>query len=134
MNGRYIIPLNLGEHASEKSLFYLRRYIGEMALGGYVAAYIGGARKRIVVDKGPPGLERILKYHPYVRPEPHRPEQEMEVQLSKTGVKPEEIDIIVLTHLHWDHVGQQVSKRRVYCVPGGVEVCLGSASLSLWGL
>jgi glyoxylase-like metal-dependent hydrolase (beta-lactamase superfamily II) len=25
--------------------------------------------------------------------------------LAKAGVKPEEIDIVILTHLHWDHVG-----------------------------
>ena len=36
----------------------------------------------------------------------NRPEQEMVLaQLAKAGVKPEEIDIVVLTHLHWDHVG-----------------------------
>jgi glyoxylase-like metal-dependent hydrolase (beta-lactamase superfamily II) len=32
----------------------------------------------------------------------------MEAQLEKAGVKPEEIDIVILTHLHWDHVGDLI--------------------------
>lgn len=70
-----------------------------------MAAYIGGAKKKIVVDTGPPDLERSLKYHPYSKSEPRKPEQKMVAQLAKAGVTPEEIDIVVLTHLHWDHVG-----------------------------
>lgn len=105
MSGRYIIPLDCGDHVSDKSLSYLRKGVGEKEAGKRVAAYIGGAKKKIVVDTGPPDLERSLKYHPYSKSEPRKPEQEMEAQLAKVGVKPEEIDIVVLTHLHWDHVG-----------------------------
>lgn len=105
MNGRYIIPLDFGDHVSDKSLSYLRKGVGEKEAGKRVAAYIGGAKKKIIVDTGPPDLERSLRYHPYSKSEPRTPEQEMEAQLAKAGVKPEEIDIVVLTHLHWDHVG-----------------------------
>lgn len=105
MSGRYIVPLDLGDIVSDKSLSFLRRHLGEKDLGKTVAAYIGGAKKNIVVDTGPPDLERSLKYHPYAKTEPKNPEQNMVSQLAKAGVKPEEIDIVVLTHLHWDHVG-----------------------------
>jgi N-acyl homoserine lactone hydrolase len=105
MSGRYIIPLDLGDHLSDKSLSYLRKGVGEKVPGKRVAAYIGGAEKKIVVDTGPPDLERSLKYHPYSKSEPRKPEQEMVGQLAKAGVKPEDIDIVILTHLHWDHVG-----------------------------
>jgi glyoxylase-like metal-dependent hydrolase (beta-lactamase superfamily II) len=96
----------MGDAISDKSLFYLRRFIGEKEMAKAVAAYIGGAKKKIVVDMGPPDMERSLKYHPYFKVEPRRPEQEMVGALAKVGVKPEEIDIVVLTHLHWDHVGE----------------------------
>ena len=105
MGGRYIIPLDLGDSVGDRSLSYLRRGVGEKEHGKRVAAYIGGAKKKIVVDTGPPDLERSLKYHPYSKSDPRKPEQEMEAQLAKCGVKPEDIDIVILTHLHWDHVG-----------------------------
>jgi len=106
MNGRFIIPLDLGDSFADKSLFYLRRFIGQIELGKRVAAYIGGAKKKILVDAGPPDLERSLKYHPYSKSQPLKPEQNMVAQLAKAKVKPEEIDIVILTHLHWDHVGR----------------------------
>ena len=103
--GRYIVPLDLGESTYDRSLFFLRQFIGQRAVGKTVAAYIGGAEKKILVDAGPPDLERSLKYHPYFKCEPRKPEQEMPGALAKAGIKPEEIDIVILTHLHWDHVG-----------------------------
>lgn len=104
MSKRYIIPLDLGDTSADKSLLYLRRGLGEIEHSKRVAAYIGGAKKKIVVDTGAPDLERCLKYHPYSRPEPPKPEQGIVAQLAeKAGVKPEEIDIVILTHLHWDH-------------------------------
>ena len=103
--GRYIVPLDLGESAADKSLFFLRKFIGQRVVAKTVAAYIGGAAKKIVVDAGPPDIERSLKYHPYFKAESRSPDQEMAGALAKAGVKPEEIDIVILTHLHWDHVG-----------------------------
>ncbi len=105
MKEKYIIPLDLGDFTADKSLFYLRRFAGEKEAGKRVAAYIGGVEKKIVVDTGPIGLERIVKDHPMSFSEPIKPEQEIEMQLAKAGVKPEEIDIVIMTHLHWDHVG-----------------------------
>jgi len=103
--GRYIVPLDLGESSHDRSLFFLRKFIGQRAVSKTVAAYIGGAKKKIVVDTGPPDMERSLKYHPYFKSEPRTPEQEMNGALAKAGVKPEEVELVILTHLHWDHVG-----------------------------
>jgi len=102
---RFIVPLDLGDSSYDKSLFFLRKYLGQPAVGKTVAAYIGGAKKKILVDAGLPDMERSLKYHPYFKAAQRAPEQEMLGALAKAGVKPEEIDIIILTHLHWDHVG-----------------------------
>ncbi len=109
MAGKYIVPLDLGDSGGDKSLSYLRRYVGQKDQGKIVSAYIGGATKKIVVDTGPPDMERTLKYHPYAKTDENRPDQNMVSQLAKAGVKPEEIDLVILTHLHWDHVGD-VSK------------------------
>lgn len=105
MSGKFIVPLNLGSAVYDKSLFYLRQYGGQKDVGSTIASYIAGAEKKIVVDTGVPDMERCVKYHPYYKPEPGGPEQQIEGALKKAGVTPEEIDIVILTHLHWDHVG-----------------------------
>jgi glyoxylase-like metal-dependent hydrolase (beta-lactamase superfamily II) len=109
MSGPYIVPLDLGDTNLDKSLMYLRRCAGQRDHGKIVGAYIGGLKKKIVVDTGAPDMERALKYHSYAMTEPNKPDQNSVSQLAKVGVKPEEIDIVILTHLHWDHVGE-VSK------------------------
>ena len=105
MNSPFIVPLDLGDSVVEKSYLFLRRHIGEKLPIKSIAAYIGGAKKRILIDTGYSDQERKQKYHPYAKAEPLKPEQNITSQLAKAGVKPEEIDIVVLTHLHWDHVG-----------------------------
>lgn len=105
MSKPYIVPLDLGDIVWDKSASYLRRYVGQEDRGSIVASYIGGAKKKIVVDAGIPDMERTFKYHSYMKSEPNRPDQNVVSQLQKIGVRPEEIDIVVLTHLHWDHVG-----------------------------
>ena len=74
------------------------------------------------MDTGPPDLERSLKYHPYSKSDPRKPEQEMEAQLAKCGVKPEEIDIVILTHLHWDHVGEVMKFPNAQFIVSQVEL------------
>jgi N-acyl homoserine lactone hydrolase len=106
MAGRYIIPLDLGDCTVDKSLFfYQRSSVGQLEEVKRVAAYIGGGAQNILVDTGPPPMERILKCHPNSMPKPTTEEQQIPRQLAKAGVAPEEIDLVILTHLHWDHVG-----------------------------
>ena len=104
MGGKYIVPLDLGGCANEMSLSFYRKFVGKMEQSKWLAFYIGGTAKKIVVDAGV-NLERAMKYHPFKVDDQIGPENTMEAQLAKVGVKPEEIDIVILTHLHWDHVG-----------------------------
>jgi N-acyl homoserine lactone hydrolase len=105
MSGKFLIPLEYGGYVIDRSLNYLRRYQGEREVGKDIGVYIGGAKKKIVIDTGSPELERIIKSHPVSTPEPLKPEHGVIPQLTMAGVKPDEIDIVILTHLHWDHVG-----------------------------
>jgi glyoxylase-like metal-dependent hydrolase (beta-lactamase superfamily II) len=66
-----------------------------------IAWYIDGADERILVDTGMPNSERASKWH---YPGSSRSkDQEIQNQLAKIGLKPSDIDIVVYTHLHWDH-------------------------------
>jgi len=55
----------------------------------------------MLVDTGMSCTERATKYH---HPGSHQPEgMAIHEQLAKLGYAPEDIDIIAITHLHWDH-------------------------------
>ena len=63
---------------------------------------VEGNGKKILVDTGMSCTEIAHKYH---HPGSYQPAgHAIHEQLEKLGVSPEEIDIVVLTHLHWDHV------------------------------
>jgi glyoxylase-like metal-dependent hydrolase (beta-lactamase superfamily II) len=57
--------------------------------------------KLLLVDTGMSDTERADKYH---HPGSYQPEgMSIIEQLQKNGYKPTDIDIVVFTHLHWDH-------------------------------
>lgn len=62
--------------------------------------YIEGSDKRILVDTGGGDpSEASPSRAPYTREE----DQSIENALSKLGLGCEDIDIVIVTHLHWDH-------------------------------
>ena len=62
--------------------------------------YVQGGGRRILVDTGCCDPDWASKHHyPFVR----TPEQDPKRALEAVGVSPAEIDIVVATHLHWDH-------------------------------
>lgn len=70
--------------------------------------YIENDQHKILVDTGVGDLELIRdtrlnrgdKFYLY-----SKPEWDLVHQLKEIGVSPEEIDIVINTHLHWDHIG-----------------------------
>ena len=55
----------------------------------------------VLVDSGPSDdPARDSKFH---NPVTRTPEQQLEAQLHKYGVEPEQVTEVILTHLHWDH-------------------------------
>jgi N-acyl homoserine lactone hydrolase len=67
-----------------------------------ISWYIEGSDKRILVDTGG-GDPATMPTQ--VRPYKRDKDQTVENALKKIGVSCEEIDIVIVTHLHWDHVG-----------------------------
>ena len=63
---------------------------------------VQGDGKNILVDTGPKNLEVIKRYHSHVEADVP-PEVHLLKVLEKHGLKPEDIDFIICTHLHWDH-------------------------------
>ncbi len=93
------IPLFVSE--PDKSGFTYRLNIGQRIIAvGYVW-YIEGTKERILVDAGV-NTEYMWK----VRQMMARDIQTVDSGLSKLGLSPTDIDLVILTHLHHDHVAQ----------------------------
>jgi glyoxylase-like metal-dependent hydrolase (beta-lactamase superfamily II) len=101
-NNLKIYPLNLGTLVDmEKSIFTIRQNQGLKVNVPCLAWAVLGGEKNILVDSGPCSAEDAKKY--FYRPLKKDPDQEIEFALENIGLKPEDIDIVIFTHLHWDH-------------------------------
>jgi len=67
-----------------------------------ISWYIEGSDKKILVDTGGGDPSQA---HPRWQPYKREKDQSIENALKKVGVKCEDIDIVIVTHLHWDHSG-----------------------------
>jgi glyoxylase-like metal-dependent hydrolase (beta-lactamase superfamily II) len=70
--------------------------------------FIEGEDSKILVDTGLGDCEEITRlHHEYGNDYVARKSQEQEILtgLAAKGLKPEDIDLVILTHLHFDHIG-----------------------------
>ena len=95
-----IFPLPLQELSSPRSLGFFRDFSAEKRISITYSWYIEGGDKRILVD---PGVEAedVPRYSSLeVAGEKIR---SLEENLSRFSLKPSDIDIVIITHLHFDH-------------------------------
>jgi len=91
------IPLIVFETEMPK-MTHLQNYGQKVAMLIYVW-YLEGGPKKVCVDAG--GTVEVLEYRGFPG---GRKIQTLKEGLGKYGVKPEDIDIVLLTHLHHDHI------------------------------
>jgi len=85
----------------DKSFLVYMKYMGEPYNAALKPLLILTPKEKILVDTGIGELpEKHRKYH-----EVKRKAESLRVQLAQHGLKPEDIDIVVNTHLHFDHCG-----------------------------
>jgi N-acyl homoserine lactone hydrolase len=95
-----IHPLNLGTITRPTMTFAFWLEPGKVMEAPLIAWYIEGSNKKILVDTGGGNPTTAHSRHlPYRREK----EQVIENALQGMGVSCQEIDIVVVTHLHWDH-------------------------------
>ncbi len=93
-----IRPLHVGTIKRPIIVFMFSPEPGKLVEAPLICWYIEGGDKKILVDTGggdPAQAKRPL----YTREN----EQTIENTLSNIGVECDEIDIVINTHLHWDH-------------------------------
>jgi N-acyl homoserine lactone hydrolase len=95
-----IWPLHSGTLTRDLSTFTYLRNVGKVVEFPVIFWYIEGANFPILVDTaGPPPSEA-----PFVSPPYAMPDEERVIQvLARRGLRPEDIELVILTHLHWDH-------------------------------
>jgi len=83
---------------------------GKKVIFPLIAFYATDGTHKIMVDTG--GTAPDSRYQPHTR----TPEQEPVAVLSRLGVNPDEVTHVILTHLHWDHAGnnQLFSNAKIY--------------------
>ena len=97
-----IHPLNLGTITRPKVQFYFEfSELFNMVEAPLIAWYLEGAGRKILVDTGGEDADEVTNRTLYTQ----TPDQKVEAALGRLGVKCEEIDIVINTHLHWDHCG-----------------------------
>jgi N-acyl homoserine lactone hydrolase len=96
-----IIPLRVGLFKGiERSNLTYQMNAGEKMVAPVIMYVIKGRDKVILVDTGPSDEEWAAKYHHgLIQTEEMKPV----TALKNIGIKPEDIELIVNTHLHWDH-------------------------------
>jgi N-acyl homoserine lactone hydrolase len=101
MSEYQITPLKTGTIIVDQGA-YVTRGIGlgnEMAIPG-TAWYVTDGRRKIMVDTGMCHTELADWHHKGSRQEPGEAVHE---QLKAKGIDPDEIEMVIYTHLHWDH-------------------------------
>ncbi len=105
MSGHIIrpIPLFKAENVPPFLMTYLLGFLPPHDMGFYVW-YIEGPKKKMLVDAGGK-LESLALWFQFVAAGASGSNiQSLDQGLAKVGVKPEEIDTVILTQLHPDHV------------------------------
>lgn len=94
--------LNNGFFTIDKSLLVYAKYQGQTYEAALKPLLIKTEKENILIDTGISELpETHKKFHTIKR----KPDQTLALQLQKFGLKPEDINMVINTHLHFDHCG-----------------------------
>jgi N-acyl homoserine lactone hydrolase len=100
--GLRIRPVTLSRVQGEKGVMTFLAYYGQKIWRPYTFWIIERAGKNILVDTAAEA-DQYRGYHPDFKALPIEHLLSFEEALSKVSLKPEDIDLVVQTHLHFDH-------------------------------
>ena len=109
-----IHPLHLGSITRRKMVFGYFLEPDVTIDAPLIAWYIEGAGKKILVDTG--GGDPSALTNPRFKPYHREAHQTLENALSRLGVTCDQIDVVIATHLHWDHCADNRSFKNAQIV------------------
>lgn len=96
-----IRPVLTGFQELDKGLYATYgRGVGQTIEVPVFAFLLEGGGRKILVDTGMSDTERSVTYH---HPGRQEPGQAIHEQMQALGIDPSEVEVIIFTHLHWDH-------------------------------
>ena len=96
-----IVPLNCGTIRIEKSTqVYWTDFGTQIDIPSMIFLILGG-EKTILVDTSFRSIDRAREGRHW--PSFRTPDQELAAQFDKVGVRPKDVELVLFTHLHWDH-------------------------------
>jgi len=109
MRGIVKLELHLlsdGYFTLDKSFLVYTKYPGQLYEAALKPLLVITEEEKTLIDTGVGELpEKHRKFHTITR----KPGQGLRAQLQKYGLKPGDIDIVINTHLHFDHCGNNAS-------------------------
>jgi glyoxylase-like metal-dependent hydrolase (beta-lactamase superfamily II) len=100
MSSIRIHPLRVGTITRQKMTFAYWLDPGTIIEAPLIAWYIEGSDRKILVDTGGGDPTKVSqRYQPYRR----EADESIENALKKIGIQCEDIELVIATHLHWDH-------------------------------
>ena len=94
--------LSDGYFTLDKSLLVYTKYQGQIYEAALKPLLIIAGKEKILVETG---IGELPETHKQFHTIKRKPEQALKAQLQKHGTKPEDITMVVNTHLHFDHCG-----------------------------
>lgn len=110
-----IQPLLLATVAAEKGPMTYLAYLGQPIIRPYVMWYIKAGNINVLVDSGIEA-EDYRSFHPAFAHMPFKAIQSFEQALFSVGCTPNDIDIVIQTHLHVDHMfnSEKCKRAKIY--------------------
>lgn len=103
MNQYQIYPLHLGDIVRDNTNMMYMIDPGKKITVPLLAWLLFDGKRYILVDTGGTAPDGV-HYMPYTQ----QKYCTLEEQLHKHNVNPDDIEIVILTHLHWDHAGNNM--------------------------
>ncbi|HXX54219.1 MAG TPA: N-acyl homoserine lactonase family protein [Thermodesulfovibrionales bacterium] len=105
-----IVPLDVGDLEMDRSQVVFGTMQGVVEAEKLIVYYIEGGSRRILVDTGPHSFEekegQWYNFTPLIRARQSKSQKLENALMDTVGITPKDIDLVILTHLHWDHAGQ----------------------------
>jgi len=98
--------LSDGYFTLDKSFLVYAKYQGQIYEAALKPLLIVAGKEKILIDTG---IGELPEMHRQFHTIKRKPDQALRVQLQRRQIRPEDITLVVNTHLHFDHCGSNAS-------------------------
>ena len=125
-----IYPINTGWCQTDLGTYmFFKGEAGNKIQIPVLCFYVDAGEHKIMVDTGLPDAERATRYHHDCQKKDCLDSPDA---LRAMGVDPDEIDLCIFTHLHWDHTHHMTKFRNARYVVPATEIQCASNPLPLY--